>query len=653
MELVRAKITNFRCVEDSEAFSVNRVTCFVGKNEAGKSALLEALWRINPHTQVSYDRDRDYPRRFLTDYEERHSNQPARVTETHWRLNPSDKDAIRAAIGPAADSIDELTLVTYYPQNPSLAVPDWIVSVDEVAVSKWLIEQSTLTTDEKVVLGGCTSVKELKAALATPATERHQEFKKRLETDPIFKGATVARGIVDVLHPRLPKFVYFSNYDLMKGKVQLETLQQRKGNNPQTLERHEQLFLDFCEFAGTTVDELIQINQFERLRAKFEAAQSKITRQIFEYWSSNAYLRVLFSRDAALPGDPAPFHAGQIFNIRVWNDLHESTVPFDDRSAGFVWFFSFLVFFSQVRKRLGKNLILLLDEPGLNLHAKAQGDLLRFMKEKLAPEHQVLYSTHSLFMVPSDNLLSTRIVEDVIKERSGARPEVLGTKVRTDVLSVRKDTLFPLQGALGFEISQTLFIGKHTLIVEGPSDLLYLKAFSRQLAESKRTSLDRRWTICPVGGIDKVPAFLALFNANDLQMAVLVDLATGGKRKVEDTRKLVEELRNSGRVFTYADIVQSTEADVEDMLGVSGYLELVSATYRLNPGLVPPTASPARIVKWTEGQMRIQAAAPEFDHYAPAEFLLENRTNFLPQMTGVAASLDRFERLFSALNALL
>lgn len=653
MELVRANIKNFRCVEDSEEFSVNRVTCFVGKNEAGKSALLEALWRINPHNQVGYDRDRDYPRRFLTDYEERHGSQPAPVTETHWRLNSSDKDAIRAVIGPAADSIDEVKIVTYYPAKPSPTIPDWIVQVDEIAVSKWLIEQSTLTTDEKAVLAGCASVKELRAALATQATERHQEFKKRLEANPISKGDTVTKGIVDILLPRLPKFVYFSSYDLMKGKVQLESLQQRKNNNPQTLERHEQLFLDFCEFAGTTVDELIQINQFERLRAKFEAAQSKITRQIFEYWSSNTYLRVLFSRDAALPGDPAPFHSGQIFNIRVWNDLHESTVPFDDRSAGFVWFFSFLVFFSQVRKRLGKNLILLLDEPGLNLHAKAQGDLLRFMKEKLAPEHQVLYSTHSLFMIPSDNLLSARIVEDVIRDRPGARPEVLGTKVRTDVLSVKKETLFPLQGALGFEISQTLFIGKHTLIVEGPSDLLYLKAFSRQLAEARRISLDRRWTICPVGGIEKVPAFLALFNANDLQMAVLVDLATGGKRRVEDTRKLVGELRNSGRVFTYADIVQSAEADVEDMLGVPGYLELVNATYGLSPGLVPPGAPPPRVVKWTEGEMRTHAAAPEFDHYAPAEFLLENRTTFLPKMTGVASSLDRFERLFSALNTLL
>ena len=75
------------------------------------------------------------------------------------------------------------------------------------------------------------------------------------------------------------------------------------------------------------------------------------------------------------------------------------SVPFSERSAGFIWFFSFLVKFAQVRKG-GGSLILLLDEPGLTLHGKAQADLLRYFGEKLAPKHQVIFTTHSPFMVP-------------------------------------------------------------------------------------------------------------------------------------------------------------------------------------------------------------------------------------------------------------
>src|SRR5690606_34015477 len=98
-------------------------------------------------------------------------------------------------------------------------------------------------------------------------------------------------------------------------------------------------------------------------------------------------------------GDEAPFNTGIIARARVKNNLHKVTVPFSERSAGFIWFFSFLVKFAQVRKDK-KPLILLLDEPGLTLHGKAQADLLRYFDEKLAPYHQIIFSTHSPFMVP-------------------------------------------------------------------------------------------------------------------------------------------------------------------------------------------------------------------------------------------------------------
>ena len=116
-------------------------------------------------------------------------------------------------------------------------------------------------------------------------------------------------------------------------------------------------------------------------------------------------------------------------------------------------------------------MVLLLDEPGLSLHGRAQADLLRFFEEKLAPHHQIVYSTHSPFMVPASAFDRVRIVEDKVEVR-GQRRIPLGTKVREDVLELDPDTLFPLQGALGYEITQSLFVGKHTLLVEGPSDIL-------------------------------------------------------------------------------------------------------------------------------------------------------------------------------------
>jgi predicted ATP-dependent endonuclease of OLD family len=129
-----------------------------------------------------------------------------------------------------------------------------------------------------------------------------------------------------------------------------------------------------------------------------------------------------------------------------------------------------LVLFSQVSKKHG-NVIILLDEPGLNLHGKAQADLLGFIEEELEPKHQVIYTTRSPFMVPPRRLECVRTVEDVVIEEKDGHERVLGTKVGDEVLSLDPDTVFPIQGALGYDISQSLFVGPDTLLVEGPSDL--------------------------------------------------------------------------------------------------------------------------------------------------------------------------------------
>ena len=119
---------------------------------------------------------------------------------------------------------------------------------------------------------------------------------------------------------------------------------------------------------------------------------------------------------------------------RVYDSVHLVSTPLGTRSKGFVWFFSFIAWFSQQQKR-GEPLILLLDEPGLVLHGTAQADLLRYIEEQLKP-HQVIYTTHSPFMVPTSRLGDVRIVEDVVvgaveqHRRVGAQLKAIGGDLR-------------------------------------------------------------------------------------------------------------------------------------------------------------------------------------------------------------------------------
>lgn len=644
MRLIRAHVQNYRSVEDSTEFRIDGgTTCLVGKNESGKTALLTALYRLNPivPSDAAFDRQRDYPRRYLADYEDRHRNAEAVIIRTWWTLDESELGKARALLGRDAIVSHELVVDKGYNNQVT-----WSVPANERAVVDHLISTSNLSDDDKATVDAVGTVAALRAALVAPSSGSQPacaELAARIDRE--FPDGSISKAVQQVL--ALPRFMLFSQYQRLQGQVSLEEIHAAK--NAAKLTDDDQVFLALCELAGTTVEKVSDINTFEALISRFEAASNKLTNEIFAYWSQNRFLSVQFRLDYGQPGDPAPLNSGRVFRTRIDNKLHQVTVPFDERSAGFVWFFSFLALFSQVRKR-HPDVILLLDEPGLTLHAKAQADLLRYFDEKLAPHHQVIYTTHSPFMVPSEKLGTVRTVEDVVDHRDRSNPIVHGTKVGSDVLSTDRDTIFPLQGALGYEITQSLFVGKDTLLVEGPSDLLYIKAFSSELHQRGRTRLDPRWTVCPAGGVDKVAAFMSLFGGNGLHVAVLTDFASGQKKKVEDLRR--SALLRAGHVLTADTFAAQAEADVEDLLGADLYSALVGASVAAS---VPSAPAGSRCVKFTEDHFRMTPSLPVFDHYAPASYFVEHKHAVFASVTPavVSATLDRFERLFVALNGLL
>jgi len=655
MRLIKAHVTNFRSAEDSGEFRVDPVTCLVGKNEAGKTAILLAIAALNPHpsTPIKLDRERDYPRRFLTEYSQRHKGKEAVAVKTTWELYEDELEAVNEEFGSNALRSNLVTVSRRY----NSANLEWSFDIDLAAAFKHLFDANGFEEQERQALGEVKNTDGLIATLeklGTP-TEKHTALLTKLR-----EYGTVTRKIQALVEPYLPQFMYFANYDRMEGAVQIEQLNGLVSNGQIEAEEHRgrKLFREFFEYAGVPLNEIQSVTTYETFNAKLEGASNRITEQVLEYWKQNPDLDVRVKIENGRPGDTAPFNTGTIARARIYNQLHRVETPFSERSAGFVWFFSFLVKFAQVKDD-DVPVVLLLDEPGLSLHGTAQADLLRFFHEKLAPNHQIIYSTHSPFMVQPDQLLAARIVEDQVETKDNRRlPK--GTKVREDILSHDRDTLFPLQGALGYEITQSLFVGKNTLLVEGPSDILYLKALSSALAKHGRTSLRTEWTLCPSGGIANIKSFIALFGGNKINLAVLADYADGQKKEIERIRALA--VLKSGGVITVNAFTGKTESDVEDLFEPSLFVEIVNGAYGLTASdklteakLEKADTSTPRLVKKAEVYFRTTAAASagNFDHYTPAEWLMLNPKCLEGKGGDVAATLDRAEKLISALNALL
>lgn len=655
MKLEKVRVTNFRSVDDSGEFGVEQVTCLVGKNEAGKSALLLALAALNPHeaTPVTLDKERDYPRRYLTMYASRHPDKDAVAVETHWILDDAEKKGVEALLGPGVlKSTAVKVLRRYGAKDIEYEGPDIDFSV---AISH-LLQKFSLDETEKEPLTKVTTTSALTEVLGKIATPTANQ--KALK-DHLAKEGSATSQVHKLVGRALPKFMYFSSYDRMDGAVQLENAKSLIANNQLRLDQNRgiRLFVEFLQYAGVSIDDIVSITTYETFNAKLQAASNNITDQILEYWTQNPDLSVEVRVEQARPGDPPPFNSGMVARARIVNALHRVDTPFSERSAGFVWFFSFLVKFAQV-KNDSSPVVLLLDEPGLTLHGKAQGELLRFFDEKLAPHHQLIFSTHSPFMVPADKLASVRVVEDQI-DTSGRRRVAMGTKVREDVLTRDPDTLFPLQGALGYEITQSLFVGKHTLLLEGPGDILYLQALSDALRRRGRKCLDSRWTMCPAGGIDKISPFISLFAGNELHVAALSDEAKGDKKKIELLKR--SAVLQAGHFYTMADFLSREEADIEDFFDVGTFATLLNKVYDLKDAekltkAKLDAADPAtgRVLKKAEAAFRVMSpSSPQFDHFTPAAWLIRNPAFLDSKTSEVEQSLDVAERVFGTFNGLL
>jgi hypothetical protein len=252
-----------------------------------------------------------------------------------------------------------------------------------------------------------------------------------------------------------------------------------------------------------------------------------------------------------------------------------------------------------------------------------------------------------------------RIVEDKIFQSKPGHWVSEGTKVRTDALVTDRDTLFPLQGALGYEMTQTLFVGKHTLLVEGPGDILYLQAWSSALKRQGRPGLDHRWTICPAGGIDKIQPFVALFSGQKLDIAVISDYSKADRKKFESLRQ--NKVMEGERLLSFATVLGIEEADIEDVFNPALYGTLLNHSFSLaganeltTQKLIDADPSTTRLVKKAEAYFRLMPPeVPEFNHFAPAEWLFRNLDALDSNGVEVQETLANAEKVIAVLNALL
>ena len=543
MKLKKFRVTGFRSVNDSGWIDASDVTALIGENEAGKTNLLLPLWKLNPTGNGEINLLDDMPR--------------SRYAE--MREEPEKHDFIEAVF--------ELT------------------DAEREESEKFGAKRSITETIEVV--------RDFDGRYGISFCDDHsfslyEAYKEAEVTVTVVEGEKAPeRGprLYDYLKGCLPKFVYYSNYGNLDAQIYLphvvdnmkrKDLSAREAAKARTLEVLFDLVnlsaeevLELAHATGVTervdhqgqridvtkkTEEQIKLDD-EQLRTRaalLQSASAKLTRAFKDWWKQGDY-RFRLQAD------------GNYFRIWVADDRRPEEIELENRSTGLQWFLSFFLVFTYESEDTHDNAIVLLDEPGHSLHPLAQRDLSAFF-DNLSKTHQIIFTTHSPFMIDADRLDRVRKVHVDDSGGTVASSNLAASKGKgTDKGA---GATYAVYSALNLTVAESLLLGCQPIIVEGPSDQHYLSTMKNILISKGMISPSAELVFPPSGGARTAKIISSiLLGRDDALPYVLLDGDAAGRQAA---KALQDDLYQGSKdlVLTVNEFTggEMKDSEVEDLL---------------------------------------------------------------------------------------
>lgn len=531
IRLSRFKVTAFKSVPDSGWIDVDDANCLVGVNESGKTNLLLALWKLNPANDEPILPLDDYPRKRFVDFKD----------------TKGEEIFIEAEF-----SLDD--------ESVGLVKKEWGKSVQ--AIGRESFERVSVSRD----YNGEHHVKFIGEALAEKE---------------------IPSGVVEHILHVIPRFVYYSDYGNIDSEIYLphviedferEDLSEQKRAKVRSLK----VLFDFVRLSPKEILDLGKEQGFdtsqgrpsdatiesEREKKKqreilLQSASNKLTEGFREWWKQGDY-QFRFQAD------------GNHFRIWVRDDLRPEEVELEGRSRGLQWFFSFFLVFLVESGGEHSECILLLDEPGLSLHPLAQLDLIQFFAS-LSKDNQIIYTTHSPFLVNPDNLSEVRAVYVDEKGKS-----LISSNLRQNE-DVASKSIYPIHAAIGLTVSETLLLGCSPVLVEGPSDQIYLQLIKNYLIESSDYRPGRETVFIPSGGVKGMSSIISIVMGREGELPyVVLDSDAVGSSKEKNLRENLYN-KEQHKLITIREVA-GDGFEVEDILPTELIAQAFSRRFRARKG---------------------------------------------------------------------
>lgn len=595
MRLRKFRVQGYRCIHDSGEIKVGDLAAFVGRNESGKTTILEALTLLNKDTKLS---ELD-----LCDEMTEELKSEVRLAEGEFVLSEKETALIREKF-PNLQDIKKMTIYRTN-KNPRVQYDFGDVKISGEA-SKRLNSWENFVDRIRSFVGAMPNPIRIRVDtkfLDAPAPRTREVFMDMMaefnnniyliasqdsqiisewkniyqDLESIFDNMLIGTSersaldnfIEDKLHPR---FVYFSDYKKILGNIDLEEfLRETKGIRAKGLEYVEEF--DKAE----TVNNLFYLAELDA--QKLEEVQNSPSRLIKLLHTSSR--RLSERLNPAWKGDPIHvelrWNPGNVLSV-VISDVHRdgtvtNTGLLNRRAEGFKWTFSFIVnFAAETQKAELKEAILLLDEPARNLHPAQQRGISDLLKG-LAGSNQILYATHSPFMI-FDYTQGNLLVVELDKRRHLS-------KIYYDYWNADDQTLIPIVYGLSRGLVESIvdkqigFNSRPVIVVETMSDCMYLNAFDRFLKDPN-LSMNPLNIVAAYNKNSVMP--LSIFYKNHgYDTFILLD-------NTEESRKIASDLQSNefrSVQMIFFELAGQPKLYIEDLMMEDDYLYAVNQTYEV------------------------------------------------------------------------
>ena len=590
MRLRKFRARAYRCIHDSGEIRVGDLAAFVGRNESGKTTILQALTLLNKNQSVS---DLDLCDEMIDELKNE-----VRLAEGEFELNQNEIKLIKETF----PSIPEIKKIKIFRTN-TIPIPQYDFGDVEISEAENSGLNSWENLRENILLFLDTIPNHVRTKLNTsffdgepPSNEdifknemaqfgnnlqvvaadepqvieewiKIADFNDNFQT--LLVGTSERMALENFIDTNLhPRFVYFSDYKKIIGNINLN--EYKKDRFGPSIEFTEEEF-DKAEtvdnlfyLAELDVDELEKVrNSPSQLIKLLNTSSKRLTEKLNPAWK----------------GDPIHvelrLNPNNIMSV-VISDVHKdgtvtNTGLLNRRAEGFKWTFSFIVNFAAETQRAElKEAILLLDEPARNLHPTQQRGISDLLKS-LAGSNQVLYATHSPYMI-FDYAPGNLLVVELDKKKHLS-------KIYYDYWNADDLTLTPILYGLSRGLVESIldreigYNSRPVIIVETISDTMYLNAFDKFL-EDPNISMNPLNIIAAHNKNSVLP--LSIFYRNHgYNTFVLLDNTVESK---EISAQLIANEFSKVQTIFFEEKSKPLQS-IEDYMVMEDYLYAVNQTY--------------------------------------------------------------------------